>query len=333
MLNNSVEVLQVSEAEFDKDDATGKMSAKFVLIRAGRAINPRNYRPAALQKAVQEGTYNGMRMFVDHGDKPPLKRSLREMVSAVESTDWDPSIGKQGGIRGTAEIFDPKFFDYASRAKKYMGVSANHQIQVQYVKEGAQTIQDVVGIPQAYSVDWVLYPSAGGEILSFARESEGEDQVEWSDITLDTLKANAPQLVEQLTAELKPAAEAIVAPVVTADQISAMVRQGVQEAVAEMAKKDEQRDIAATEIRKHISKSGLPPRVQTRLIGMFADALEYVEADIKAAVDDAKEELKELGVGPAITGEGPTSTSTGGKPTVAQAREGVESVFGFKPTK
>jgi len=321
-------ITDANEAEFVQDE-TGKMTASFVLIKAGRAKNPRTYRASALVKAAQEGIYNGARMFVDHGDKPPLKRALREMVSAVESTDWDPKVKPLGGIRGKAEIFDKEFFDYASRAKNHMGVSANHQIQVQYVKEGDQTIQDVVGIPQAYSVDWVLYPSAGGEILNFARESEGEDQVEWSDITLDALRANAPQLIEQLTTELKPTEDP--APVVTAEQIAQMVTEGVQEAITSMNAREAQRQATAKEIREVISKSGLPTRVQTRLISAFADTLEYSEADVKAAVDDAKEELKELGVGPTIKGEGPTGGAPeGGKPTVAVAREGVESVFGFK---
>jgi hypothetical protein len=108
-----------------------------------------------------------------------------------------------------------------------------------------------------------------------------------------------------------------------------MVATGVQEAITSMNTRESQRQETAKEIRDVISKSGLPTRVQTRIINMFTDALEYSEADVKAAVDDAKEELKELGVGPAIKGEGPTGTATGGKPQVAQAREGVESVFGF----
>lgn len=330
MPDRAIEILQVAEAEFHKDEETGKMTADVIVIRAGRAKNPRNYRASALQKAAQEGIYNGTRMFVNHSDKPPLKRGFMEMVSAVESTRWDPTVAPKGGIRGTVEFFNEDFFNHAQRAKKYMGISANHQIQVQYVKEGEQLIQDVIAIPQAYSVDWVLYPSAGGEILSFAKESEGAEQVEWSEITLDALRANAPQLIEQIKAEM-PATEGEdpPAPVVTQEQIAEMVKQGVQEAVTIMATENAQRQEAAKQTREYVQKSGLPVRVQTRIIGMFADVLEYVEDDVKSAVDDAKEELKELGVGPAITGEGPTGGASGGKPQVAVAREGVEAVFGI----
>lgn len=329
---HAVEILDATEADFQKDES-GKMTASFILIKAGRAANPRTYRPSALQKAAQEGIYNGTRMFVNHGDKPPLKRGLREMVSAVESTSWDPRIGDSGGIRGTAEIFDAEFFDYAQRAKKYMGVSANHQIQVQYVTEGTKTIQDVLGIPQAYSVDWVIYPSAGGEILSFARESEGADQVEWTDITLDSLRANAPQLIEQIKAELKPATESTDDPpeAPTAEAIKLMVTEGVQAAMAQMAAENTKRQDTSKKVRDLLAKSGLPTRIQNRIASMFADSVEVAEESVTAAITDAKEELKELGVtGPKITGEGMTGGSTGGKPQVSDAREGVEAIFGFK---
>jgi len=330
------ETIDVLEATFHKDEATGKMTADVAIIKAGRAKNPRNYRASALQKAAKEGIYNGLRMFVDHSDKPPLKRGYREMVSAVESTRWDPTLGDKGGIRGTVEFFDEKFFEQTQRAQKYVGVSADHRIKVNYVQEGQRQIEDVLEIAYARSVDWVLYPSAGGEILQFARESEGAEQVEWNDITLDELKANAPQLVAQIEAGVKPATESEdddppPAQVLTAEQISAMIAKGVQEGIQARDEKDTKRADAAKSIREFIAKSGLPNRVQGRLINMFSDALEYVEGDVQSAVEDAKEELKELGVGPRITGEGPSgAAATGGKPTTKSAREGVESVFGVE---
>jgi hypothetical protein len=332
-----VKEVEALEAEFSKDEATGKMTANVVIIKAGRAKNPRNYRPSALQKAAREGVYNGMRMFVDHSDKPPVKRSFGEMVSAVESTTWDPTIKPQGGIRGNIEFFDEKFFDQAQRAKKYIGVSADHRIRVIPAQEGQKTIEDVLEIAFARSVDWVLYPSAGGEILSFARESEGEDQVEWSEVTIDALKANAPQLIEQIKSEVVPVKEEVeddAPPTPTREQIAAMITQGVQEGVQQIADQNAKKAATAKNIREYVAKSGLPARVQGRVSAQFADALEFVEDDVKMAVEDAKEELKELGVGPTIKGEGPSGAAGGGgKPKNTDAREGVESIFGFEKKK
>lgn len=329
-----VREVEALEADFNTDPETGKMTASVAIIKAGRAKNPRNYRASALQKAAQEGVYTGLRMFIDHSDKPPTKRRMNELVSAIESTVWDPKLGPKGGIRGNVEFFDKEFFDYAQAAKKYIGVSADHRIRVVPVQEGQKTIEDVLEIAFARSVDWVVYPSAGGEILQFARESEGDEQVEWADITLDELKANAPQLFEQIKAESKPATEGEddTPPVtLTPEQVAEMVTKGVQEAMTKANETSTKRMETAKSTRDYVLKSGLPQRVQNRIITMFSDALEYVETDVQAAVEDAKEELKELGVGPKVTGEGPTGENKGGsKPSTTNAREGVEAVFGFE---
>jgi len=157
------EIIDASEAEFNKDEATGKMTGRIKIIQAGRAKNPRNYRSSALRKAAKEGVYNGLRMFVNHSDKPPTKRSLTEMVAAVESTEYD---AKTDAVYGNVEFFNPDFYNFANAAKKYMGVSAAHRIRVNYVQEGRKTIEDVQEIVGGHSVDWVIYPSAGGEAIS-----------------------------------------------------------------------------------------------------------------------------------------------------------------------
>lgn len=157
--------------------------------------------------------------------------------------------------------------------------------------------------------------------------------MEWTDITLDSLRANAPQLIEQIKAELKPATESTDDPpeAPTAEAIKLMVTEGVQAAMAQMAAENTKRQDTSKKVRDLLAKSGLPTRIQNRIASMFADSVEVAEESVTAAITDAKEELKELGVtGPKITGEGMTGGSTGGKPQVSDAREGVEAIFGFK---
>lgn len=329
----AVEVTDAQEAVFNTDDS-GKMTADIAIIKAGRAKNPRRYRATALKKAAESGIYDGARMFVDHSDKPPIKRQFRELVSAVESTRWDPDLGPEGGVRGTVEFFNKEFFDQVQRSKKYVGVSVDQKNRVYFTKEGQQMIEDVVDVALVRSVDWVLFPSAGGEILSFARESEGEDQVEWTDITAETLKANNPQLYAAIQAEGKPAQESEDddpkdEEKLTKDDVAKIVATAVQEAIQEVKSNETKRADTQKAVRDYVSKSGLPARTQNRIISQYSDALEYVEDDVKASVEDAKEELKELGVGPQIRGEGPSGTAGNGKPTTSNAREGVETVFGF----
>lgn len=336
------EVIDTSEAIFSKDETTGRMTARIKIIQAGRAKNPRNYRSEALRKAAKEGIYNGLRMFVDHSSKPPTKRSISELVSAVETTDYDP---KADAIFGNVEIFNPAFFDYAQRAQKYMGVSANHRIRVTYVQEGRQTIEDVHEIVGAHSVDWVIFPSAGGEAMSFARESEGADEVEWTDVTLDSLTTNAPQIVEALKAKLAAESKEEDPPEgdpptepdenksrgqLTKEDIAKIVAEQFSAITTKSAEEAAKRAEAAKQITAYVNKSGLPPKTQARLIAQFSDAMEYVEADAKEAVDDAKAELKEAGAGPRITGMGPTGGSSKDEKKVVSVRESVEAAFGIK---
>lgn len=335
---NGREIIDVSEAEFSKDDATGRMSADVVLIKAGRAKNPRNYRPSALRHAVEQKLYDGLRMFVNHSDKPPVKRNFDEMVSAIESTTWDPTVKPLGAIKAKVEFFNEDFFEKAQKAKRYIGVSADHQIGITRVREGQRMIEDVHEIVGARSVDWVLFPSAGGEIIEFAKESEGED-VDWDKITLDDLKANAPDLVKEIQEAVKPATESEEdldegsddrTDFVRKSDVSKLVQEQIQSIQKDADEKARKRTATTKSVRDYVAKAGLPARTQARIVNNFADELEYDEEAVKESVEEAKEELKEAGAGkPRITDMG-NSGGNDNTPTTQRksARESVEAGFG-----
>jgi len=260
---------------------------------------------------------------------------MDEMVAAVESTEYD---AKTDAIYGNVVYFDEKFFEKAQAAKKFMGVSADHRIRVNYVQENRKTIEDVQEIIGARSVDWVIYPSAGGEIISFARESEGADEVEWSDITLDQLKTNAPQVLEEFKASIQvkegkdPDPEPTPDPPenLTRAEVAKLVQEQVQTIQTQMTEDNEKKEAAAKKYRELFSKSGLPSRTQSRLISQFAGATEFSEGDAKEAVEEAKAELKEAGAGPKITGLGPSGPSgDDGERKTVSVQESVNAFFGM----
>jgi len=329
------EVIDAKEAQFSTDETTGRMTGRVKIIQAGRAKNPRNYRSSALRKAAKEGIYNGLRMFVNHSDKPPLKRSLSELVSAVESTEYDP---KTDSIYGNIEYFNKEFFDYAQRAKNYMGVSASHRIRVNYVQEGSRMIEDVQEIVGAHSVDWVVFPSAGGEVISFARESEGADDVEWSEVTLDQLKQNAPQILEEYKTSLARESADPDPPddgeKITKAEVGRIVAEQVASIQSKMIEDATKKEVTVKKIRDFVSKSGLPSRTQNRLISQFLGTTSFVEEDVKEAVEEAKAELKEAGAGPRIVGMGPSGSTGDESPRkIISAKESVETYFGFNKKK
>lgn len=346
---NTRSVVDVTEAEFSRDEETGKMTANIILIKAGRAKNPRNYRPSALQRAAKEGMYNGLRMFVNHSNKPPLSRAFGEMVSAVESTEWDPTIKPKGGIRATTEIFDKDFFEKAQRAKKYVGVSADHRIAVNYVQEGAKKIQDVHSILEARSVDWVIFPSAGGEIVDFAREAEGAEQVEWADVTLEDLKANAPDVLTAYREDIIKQAqesgpddepdddddeEGAKPLTVTRSELAQIVKEQVEEVQTAAGQNAAKATAATKKVTDFVGKSGLKPLTQARIVNQFAGKLEYDEEAVKESIESAKAELREAGAGPRVSNMGPSGSGEGDEVPVGtqsvSVRESVESAFGIK---
>lgn len=336
-----IEILDVSEAEFNTDDA-GRMTGKVTIIKAGRAKGKRRvYTSNALRKAVKEGVYNGLRMFVNHSDKPPIKRSVGELVSAVESTEYD---AKEDRIIGNLEFFNKEFFDYAQAARKYIGVSAAHRIRVAPVREGKEVLESVQEIVNGHSVDWVVYPAAGGEIISFARESEGADDVEWDEVTLELLKEKAPTVFEQIKTELAKESAGPDDPddddgeeggeevKLSKESITKLVKEALEEHDRSTADLTKKREDTQKKVREYVSKSGLPEPIRPRLISQFSNATEYVESEVKEAVESANAELKALGFGARVNGMGPTTgaASTGKTHSV---REGVENIFGVGKEK
>jgi hypothetical protein len=334
------EIIDVSEAEFHKDEETGRMTARVALIKAGRAKGKnRDYTSAAVRKAAKEGVYDNLRMFVNHSDKPPTKRQTMEMVSAVESTEYDP---KRDAVVGNVEFFSEPFFSFVQRAKKYMGVSADHRIGVTYTQEGRETIEKVNEIVHARSVDWVVFPAAGGEILEFVKESEGAEDVEWSDVTLEQLKEHAPKLLEEYKTEIsakeseeddddgkapKKDAQESQAVSLTKEDVQRLVQEGITEGLKTHNENAKKKEDALKAVREYVGKAGLPPRTRDRVINSFAGISEYNEDDVKEAVEDAKEEIKELKTGPRVHGMGGTSTGSDSAPEQKTVRESVEDFF------
>jgi len=322
-----VEVFDLSEGTtFSVDEATGKMGAKITIIKAGTSKNNRHYPPEVLENAVNQGHFNGIRMFIDHGG-PPQKRSMKDLVSAIGEAYWDAENQK---VTGDVDFFNKEFFEYAQRATNYIGTSISAQVRGYRQKEASKVIEKVTGFERVHSTDWVIYPAAGGGVDQFV--FEGEQDVDWENLTLEELEKNAPGLVEQLTAKikesLKPADDEKDTTSFTKEEVEALIETKVktirESYDAEQAKKAE----AQTKYREFITKAGVPAKTQERLIRQFSDGTEFVEESAKAAVEEAKAELKEAGAGPHITDMGTTGSTDGEKsPRVVTAKDAVESYF------
>lgn len=331
------EIFDAQEATFDDD----KMEANVTIIRAGRSKNNRNYGSRVLREAVSEGTFNNMRMFVDHSDKLPLKRSLKEMVSATTTTDYVED-DKGGKIVSLVKFFDKDFYEYAKRAKEHMGDSINSRLRTNVMRQPDGSVyEDVQKILKGYSVDWVLYPAAGGQIDQFF-ESEGEAtvaDVDWANVDEDMLKEHVPELYKSILDKAK--AEATPPDPDDGDgddddDAEAITKESVERMISEARTSWVQEQEEATQSIKKVAEtvdaSPLPDIVKARIKKSF-DGKKYDRTAVKESIEDAQEELKKLGVGPRITGMGVSGSAGDGKAPVGRAQEAVMAVFGMDKQK
>lgn len=320
--------------------ADGRRRGRITIIKSGKSANQRNYSESVLRQAAQSGVYTGLRMFVDHSDKAPLKRSVAEMVSAVESTEWND---EKKAIDGTVVFFDPAFADKVGQAHDFMGVSVNHLLRGHRVRQtDGSVVEEITSVVRGHSVDWVVYPAAGGEFQQFLESEEEESMIDWTKITVDELRKNAPDLAAALARESeddsgdeqKPA-------VVTQEAVQSWVREAIQADRQDQASQSTARTAALATLNDKIQTSGLPvvtrDRITRTFTGMGTESI--TDAAITAAIDEAKAELKALKVGPQITGMGATesgvetpTTPVASGPSLAEAQESVSSAFGgFNP--
>jgi hypothetical protein len=200
---------------------------------------------------------------------------------------------------------------------------------------------------KGYSVDWVVFPSAGGGIEQFITEgAEGEDSVEWSELTEDMLKEHAPELYKSLTArededddEEKPddngdgngdgdddSEESV--STLTAAGLKAWIDQRVNEGI-EAFKQDEAAKAKANEqVASMVDGTTLPEPTKARIKRSFMDK-SFSEADVKESIEEAKAELKAAGVGPKVTGMGVTAASGGTRKIAGKAEEAVAVALGY----
>lgn len=334
----SYDVFDVQEAEFDDEN----MEAKITILREGRSKNRRNYSKRVLREAVSSGIFDNIRMFVDHSDKPPVKRSLKELVSATQKTSYEEdALG--GKITAPVKFFSKDFFEFAKKAKDFMGDSISAHLRVaRYHQPDGTVFEDVQKIMKGYSVDWVVFPAAGGGIENFVHEAEGDNSVaavEWAEITEDMLKENAPDLYQRLTVheddgddddDKDKDGDDDKESVLTLSAVEAIVERKVAEAQTEWnAKQDKQRE-DASKVADLVDSTPLPATTKARLKKSF-DGQDFVESKVKEAIEEAKAELKEAGAGPKVTGMGVTAPQSSTKKIAGKAEEAVAAIFGYKP--
>lgn len=306
------ETLFATEAEFDDE----KQEALITIVKPGISANRRNHKPEAIRRAVENGIWNNSPMFLDHADdrKMPMKRSIKDLVSMIQSTD----LGEDGRARGRVKFINREFYNVAKEAKDVIGVSMATQFKgKQWRGHDGLSYEEVDDYVKNISVDWVAFPAAGGAIEKFLSAFESEDNVDWDKLTLDDLKQHAPTIYEEIQTEAREAAgnppdddtgnKNTGGDSVPKAEIQQMIATALEDARGSWEEDREKERQSRTQVTEFVNKAGLPPKMRGQVIDDLVEKGSFDEKMAQESVDAAWDVLKDAGLpGPKIVGAGPS---------------------------
>jgi hypothetical protein len=263
------------------------------VIRAGMSGNRNFYSDAVLREAV--ALFEGVRVFVK-SDLEHLReggKDVRNLIGALsEPVFVEGKLPDSGEIRARLTLIvdgdDPTAIRLREATKKRLtnlfglSIDANGS-----ARKGANGVRVLEAFTKVNSVDLIVEPGAGGEIISFleALGEEGKKVMDRDEI-IALIQANAPHLLE-------------------GKDISALTDDELKALLAEAMKDDETEDNATTlveaverrtRMREAVNASKLPAPAKQRLISRFTEAKSFTDAQVTQAIKDEAEYLSSSGL-------------------------------------
>lgn len=191
----------------------GKREVELVIIREGFGNRRDNhyYGRGVLEGAATD--FKNAKMYVDHLDPEAVKklngmpRSVKDIGGRITEA-WIDKVEGQTVIKARAKIAQPWLWELIESDPDLLGVSINA-----WGKSKAGTVEGrqariVEGISKIGSVDWVTEAGAGGKVVSLVEaqleeEAEVEMETPVTDLTVEQLQEERPDLVDELVALLR----------------------------------------------------------------------------------------------------------------------------------
>ena len=275
--------------------------ARVILLKSGWSKNKRFYSPDVLGEAVS--LFEGAKCYLDHEDvKGISNRSVRELAGFYENVAFinnrlegdlqflDTEAGKIGLALAQESI---------KHNKPLAGLSLKGLGKLRKTKEG----YIVEELQKVNSVDIVSEPAAGGEFIKLY-ESIMEDD-EMKDLTIEKLKTERPDLVQEITDEVE---ERVYGKKTEVDKQLKEIKEQNEKLAKEISEWKTYGQIKETEtiLEKELSKSELPDIAKDRVRKLFEGKIAKVE-DILESIKTEKEYIAK------IAGEKPVNVGNGGK--------------------
>jgi hypothetical protein len=208
-----LEPLREAARLIEGDRSRSEVTVEVVEVGRGNRRDNRYYSSAVLESAAR--SFTNAQMYGDHLTPEAEKnlagtpRSIWELAGRIRESWWEPTGGSdgQGAIRARASVVHPGLWNIIENDPELIGLSINAlgRTRKGQAPDGREASL-VESIDVVHSVDWVARAGAGGKIVNLleADYDTGGDvapEIDWSQITADDLRSNAPALAEAIADE------------------------------------------------------------------------------------------------------------------------------------
>tara|TARA_R110000868_G_scaffold225568_2_gene477807 strand:- start:19402 stop:21672 length:2271 start_codon:yes stop_codon:yes gene_type:complete len=258
------------------------------VIRAGLSKNKNFYPDTALREAVD--MFNNVRVFVK-SDQEHLRdggKDFRNIVGALSAAKFtEGATPDTGEITAKLTLIVGEDDPVATRLREATSRGLSHLFGLSIdadgrARKGTAGLKILEAFTKINSVDLIVDPGAGGEVLSFleaAADDEKGNVIMDRDELIALITANAPHLLEgkDLAA-------------LTDEELKALLAKALEksdeatdgETATTLVEAVERR----TRMREAVNASRLPTRAKDRLVARFTIAAKFTEAEVRQAIKD-----------------------------------------------
>jgi len=282
-----------------KEEGTGAKSFRIRVIRAGISGNGNYYPDAALREAVS--MFEGARVFVK-SDKEHLAgegKDVRNLVGALANVAFvEGASPDTGAVLADLRLLEPhgeiavklrEAWDQGMTGLFGFSIDADAKVKTRVV--AGRKLREAVQFTKVSSVDLIVEPGAGGEIVNFIEAKEESDMFRKRMIRL--IEAKRPELlrdkdVDNLSDEdIEKMVEALTSGPALGDRGEARDAGATREDIAAAMKMVE----ARASMRVSIAESGLPQAARDRLRKDFEAMERFTESEVEQRIKDEREYL------------------------------------------
>lgn len=295
-------------------DTSSTNTYRVRVIRAGRSANGNFYPDAVLREAAP--LFAGARVFVksDREHLASAGKDVRNLIGALS----DP-VFIEGKTTDTGELFavmtlivgddDPIAVRLHEATTRKLTDLFGLSIDVEgKARAGAKGVRIAEAFTKVHSVDLIVEPGAGGQVISFveavAEDNSGKKLMD-REALIALLQKTNPALLEgkdlatitdeELQAILASALKPVAATAEPATMVEAVERR--------------------MRMREAVNASRLPSPAKTRLIARFTEATTFTDADVTQGIKDEGSYLQSAGGGHVLDlGDDPFIEAGEGRP-------------------